>query len=71
MIIKSQLKIGDEKTHNTLFFSFILWTMNIPKVYISSSEIRYLPFFIREWKRTNERDESKNNEFVSNFIFFS
>jgi len=26
-------------------------------------------FFLKEWKRTKERDESKNNEFVYNFFF--
>jgi len=43
--------------------------MNIPKTYIFSSETRCLPFFLKEWKRTKERDESENNEFVYNFFF--
>jgi len=45
MIIKLQLKIGYEKTYNTLLFSSILQTMNKSKTYISSSETIHLHFF--------------------------
>jgi len=54
MIIKLQLKIGYEKTYNTLLFSSILQTMNKSKTYISSSETIHLHFFssiIEENKR--------------------
>jgi len=77
MVVKSQLKIGYEKTHNTLFFTYIIikneytrysWEKKIILIIIKlifHYQVRresYILLFEKEKKQI--RNKSKNNKYI-------